>query len=145
MKTNQNHGKKGLAESIATVILKVQDKWAKGMQTITSGLSTRALKLYVINIAVLASCYSAFIIYSAIWQSANLFPKIENIQKPFMPAGRSEYVPRGDTVMRKRIRKFHQHLDSLGRSESGRKVKDSFMRQRPGLMDSLYHLEELLK
>ncbi|MBT2561292.1 hypothetical protein J7E50_10665 [Pedobacter sp. ISL-68] len=137
--------KKGPAECIAFIVLKVQSKWAGGMQRLTSGLSTRALKVWVINIAVLATCYSAFIIYAALWQSDNLFPKIESIQKPLMPVGKNDYKKQDDTLMLLRMKNFHRYLDSMGKSESGRKARDSFLQQRPGLLDSLHHLEELLK
>lgn len=135
----------GLAERIASIILKVQAKWATGIKNITTGLSTRSMKVYVILITMMMTGYTTFIVYSAFSETDNQLPRIGNIHKPLIPTGNQEYQNIKDTLMLLRLKKFHVYMDSLGTSENGRKIRDSLLLKRPGLLDSLNRLEELLR
>ncbi|WP_448635363.1 hypothetical protein [Pedobacter panaciterrae] len=137
--------KKGLAEKIAFVLLKVQRKWATGMQKMTIGLSIRKLKVYVVIITLTMTGYTTFLVYSSLTDSHIRLPRMGSIQKPLMPKFDQEYTNNKDTLMLIRLKKFHKYMDSLDVSESGKKLRDSLLRQRPGLLDSLNQLEELLK
>ena len=135
----------GLAERIASIILKVQEKWATGMRNITAGLSTRSMKVYVIMITLMMTSYAALLVYSAFSETSSQLPRIGNIHQPLMPTEKQEYENIKDTLMLLRLKKFHRYLDSLGMSESGRKTRDSLLKQRPGLLDSLNQLEAILR
>jgi hypothetical protein len=49
-----------------------------------------------------------------------------------------------DSVLQNRIQSFHKYIDSLARSPSGRKTRDSLLVARPGLMDSVRIAESLI-
>ncbi len=44
----------------------------------------------------------------------------------------------------KRIRQFRKYMDSLSQSKSGSVLRDSILKARPGLMDSIRRLENIL-
>lgn len=50
-----------------------------------------------------------------------------------------------DSILQHRIHAFHKYIDSLARSPSGRKSRDSLLAARPGLMDSVRMAESLIK
>ena len=50
-----------------------------------------------------------------------------------------------DSVLQNRIQSFHKYIDSLSRSQAGRKTRDSLLAVRPGLMDSVRMAESLIK
>jgi hypothetical protein len=145
MMEEKESAKKGLAERIAFVILKIQRKWATGMQTMTIGLSIRKLKVYVVLITLTVTGYTTYLVYSSFTDSQTRLPRMGSIQKPLMPKFDQEYTNHKDTLMLIRLKKFRKYMDSLAVSESGKKISDSLLRQRPGLLDSLSQLEELLK
>ena len=49
-----------------------------------------------------------------------------------------------NTADEKRISRFKIYMDSLSREESGRMIHDSILKARPGLMDSISKLENLV-
>ncbi|WP_214226620.1 hypothetical protein [Pedobacter sp. B4-66] len=143
--SERDNVRNGLAERIALIILKVQGKWAIGMRNITSGLSTRSMKVYVILITLTMTGYAGLLVYSALNEADSPLLRIGSIHKPLIQTYKTEDENIKDTLMLLRLRKFHTYLDSLGMSASGRKTRDSLLKQRPGLLDSLNQLEALLK
>jgi hypothetical protein len=137
--------KQGLAERISFVILNIQRKWATGMQNMTIGLSIRKLKVYMVIITLSVTGYTTFLVYSSFTGSQTRLPRMGSIQKPLMPKFDQEYTSHKDTLMLIRLKKFHKYMDSLAVSEPGKKIRDSLLRQRPGLLDSLNQLEELMR
>ena len=49
-----------------------------------------------------------------------------------------------DSILQNRIHAFHKYIDSLARSPSGRRTRDSLLAVRPGLMDSVRMAESLI-
>lgn len=53
---------------------------------------------------------------------------------PTVNIGQEEY---------QRIQNFKKHMDSIGNTPSGRRTFDSLMATRPGLIDSIFHIEHI--
>ncbi|WP_163400665.1 hypothetical protein [Flavobacterium fluviatile] len=127
--------------------LMAQDKWAKKMSALASGLSREKLIFLLIGFVIFTGSISICIVWNGfnegISQKINILPIAmpANVNKEFKTAKTAsvsfqEY---------KRILRFRFYLDSLASSSSGRKMYNSIQIFRPGLLDSLVFIENYYK
>ena len=129
--------------------LVIQDKWARKMSSVTSGLSKRML-ICLLGLFVILFGSGCFYIISeslsnSITNTINIIPiskPINEIRESVSPISVPISVSRAEF---KRIICFRKYLDSLGKSPTGKKVCDSIDRCRPGFMDSLVFIENYYK
>lgn len=121
----------------------LQRKWAKWMDRRYNSLSIRKKKLVLFSFCLLWLLALGFLTTKAIllpaanqkWDSKIKIPKTEMTSPEQMLA-----LPKSTLA---RIRSFKSTLDSLGKTESGKRTRDSLLRLRPGLSDSIAEIERL--
>lgn len=106
-------------------------------------------------IVLLASLYSLYIIASSILQQPKKGYSISTIHVPaYTTKTGEEKLSNNHLIPEKEYNKvirFHQYMDSLNKTAKGKKIADSILQTRPGLMDStrqlkkLYELQQTLK
>lgn len=68
----------------------------------------------------------------------------DRIVKIRAPDNNSSPAALPDTLLLKRIQAFKSYLQNLEASENGRRIRDSLLTARPGLLDSISMAETLL-
>ncbi|XHR94312.1 hypothetical protein ACFJIV_29175 [Mucilaginibacter sp. UC70_90] len=133
-----------VAGRIASGILWLQKHWAEAMSRQSEKLRPGSRKV------ILAVCCLSMLLYSSFLLASGFSGHTRLIAGPT-----SIRIPKGvilpqDTMRRavtpgfmKPITKFHEYLDSLEHTTEGRHTRDSLLRKRPGLLDSIRHLEQL--
>ena len=127
----------------------IQDKWARKMCSVTSGLPKRKL-ICLLGLFVILSGSTCFYIISESFSNSTMNSiKIIPISKPIDGIRESvSVISRPLSISGtefRRIISFRKHLDSLRKSPTGKKTYDSINRCRPGLMDSLVFIEKYYK
>lgn len=127
----------------------VQDKWAKKMSSMTSGLSKKRL-IYLLGLfVILTSGACVCIISRSLFNTTSNSIKILSISKPVESFRKSLIIyPKPQSISGKefkRVGRFRIYLDSLARSPTGKRAYDSIDRCRPGLVDSLVFIENYYK
>ena len=124
----------------------LQKAWAKWMSNKTKSISKRAVTIALVVFISLTSGYCIYLGVHAITgkSKGNAFTLTSikrprhltesgAIASPLPPVSKQDY---------RRIQKFRLYMDSLARSPSGRKLYDSIVAARPGLMDSVRYIEK---
>ena len=119
----------------------MQAKWAAGMDRLFNRLSPGRRK------AAMACLFLLLLTYSTV-QLARSFEGIAAARKPVaisvpvnIKENRALALPDKIPKAVIRIIRYRRYLDSLGATEQGRQLRDSLLRQHPGLMDSLVLVE----
>lgn len=131
--------------------LRLQHKCAHWMERKTAHLSRKSWILILICFTVLTSGYSICLMIG------NFSDTMINVE-PITTVGKTTNGRPGSaekdkinvlisTAEFEKIVRFRKYMERLGHSAAGKKVQDSIMRYRPGLLDSLlivenyYHLQ----
>lgn len=134
-----------LLEIIVHKCIRTQCKLADAMQKGSEHLSVTGKKLALISfciIGVTASIYAfAENFFSKIHPTHFSVSSIATSKKTFEINDRTADIL-SDSEFNK-IENFKKYIDSLSNSISGQKVKDSILKFRPLLMDSISQLEKL--
>lgn len=131
--------------------LRLQYKFADWLDRNTAHWSRRSWTVILIFFTIATSSYSIYVIVDSfsepdvssipitrIVKNRNIIQNHEIMDQLKVVISKEEYI--------KTIR-FRKYMDSLGRSPTGKKIKDSINQNRPGLLDSLdkvdkyYHLQ----
>lgn len=125
--------------------LRLQHKCAHWMEKKTAHLSRESWILILICFIVLTSGYSIHLMIGSFSDIANNVEPITTIVKSTngrqvakkdklnVPISKAEF---------EKIVRFRKFVERLGHSATGKKVQDSIMRYRPGLLDSLTIVEK---
>ena len=129
--------------------LLLEDKWAKKMSSLTSGLSRKKMVFVLIGFVVLSSSSNIYIIYRGFNSGISDSIDSVSISKPTkvnrqlrsnvlksFPISKKEYET---------ITHFRSYLDSLEKSSSGKRSYDSIKLVHPGLVESLAFIENYYK
>ncbi len=132
-----------------------QLKWASFMQQSSERFSIKAKKYITVITVLFASVYSLYIIASSIIHKPKKANRIATIHVPaYTTKTGEENLFSNNLIPEKeyhKIIRFHQYMDSLNQTTKGKKIADSILQKRPGLMDStlqlkkLYELQQTLK
>lgn len=131
--------------------LRLQIKFADWLERKTAHWSRRSWTVILIFFTIATSSYSIYVMVDSfsepdvssipitrIVKTRNIIQNHEIMDQLKVVISKEEYI--------KTIR-FRKYMDSLGRSPTGKKIKDSINQNRPGLLDSLdkvdkyYHLQ----
>jgi hypothetical protein len=144
-----------LVNGIVGKVTAFQFRWASFMQRSSERFSFRTKKYITVMIVLLASLYSLYIIASSILQQPKKGYSISTIHVPaYTTKTGEEKLSNNHLIPEKEYNKvirFHQYMDSLNKTAKGKKIADSILQTRPGLMDStrqlkkLYELQQTLK
>ena len=144
-----------MVNGIVGKVTTFQLRWASFMQRSSERFSVRAKKYVTVIVVLLASLYSLYIIASSIIQKPKKGYRIATIHIPaYTTKTGDEKLFSNNLIPEKeynKIIRFHQYMDSLNQTTKGKKIADSILQTRPGLMDStlqlkkLYELQQTLK
>ena len=123
-------------------VLWLQTKWVQYLDGRVNKLSIRSKKFGLMVFVGLSLLVCTSILVETFTGHRN--PTTLNIGKMRKPViQRDEARPFISSSQFKRVSEFHRHMDSLVSSIPGKKIYDSIMQCRPGLLDSAKQLEEL--
>ena len=146
-KVDENLLKDKVAAKVAKLLLKIQVKFSEFMSACVSKVSPKRLRLLLVVFCLLGGGFSTYLITGSIFQDKIGGFKIENINVPKVYDGgnnlRSEQVV--DEEIYKAIERFDEYMDSLRGSQMGLEIRDSILKLRPGLLDSLELLKQIYK
>ena len=141
--------KEKAAKGIAQFLLKTQSKFADIMNNLTKHIPSKKMKIILIAFCLLGSGFSLYLVGEALLKPEKEQPafKIDPVSVP------KHYDRSGDEQLRsdeyvdketyQQIESFAQYMDSLQRTVTGIKTRDSILQARPGLMDSIRMLKEI--
>ncbi len=136
-----------IANSIVSRSLQFQEKWALFMQRKTEKLSARSRKIIIIFFCITTGGISLYTIGVSLLPSQKRSFKITTIKAPknLTRAGDNKInaVMNASKDEFNRIQTFEACMDSLQNSDAGRKISDSILLNRPGLMDSIIQLKQI--
>ncbi|TRW22016.1 hypothetical protein FMM05_18850 [Flavobacterium zepuense] len=145
-KGNSDEPSKGIiAEKLTAIYNKLQSGWAGWMSQRTSDLSKRDWVISLACFVLLMGGYSTYLVISGFTgTSAVISNNVSNIRKPAytgqMDEPQNTGAPPSDAG-HARIVGFRKYMDSLQADPSGKRIYDSIIKKRPGLMDSLVQVE----
>lgn len=137
-KTAEGNGK--VAGYIAGGLLKVQSGWAGWMQRQSEKLGTKGKKVALVLCCLFTLSYSTIIIVKGLNGDRSIGVSRSSIKPPMMLPEDPEPEPGKAEIHR--LKQFRRYLDSLAADVNGRKVYDSLLHARPGLIDSLEFVEQ---
>lgn len=137
-------GREKVALKIAAGIIWIQKRWATAMSRAMGRLNPGARKVLLVTCAVLMMLYSGYLVA---FSFGGYVPRIDSPARIKIP----RINQRTDTLRHGKVlpgfmipvKRFHRYLDSLGGTSSGKRIRDSMLRHRPGLLDSIRHVEQL--
>lgn len=136
-----------LAQWLTAKGIRFQKRWAGFMQRRMEKLSMRGKKGMVIALCIVSGSYCSRIIYQSFHNRHAKIFSVTAIQAPAHVTETGEATVTKDVIITEaeyqRVRHFHQYVDSLYATNEGKTIADSLLLQRPGLMDSIYRLEQL--
>lgn len=141
--------KEKAAKGIAQFLLKTQSKFADIMNNQAKHIPSKRMKAILIAFCLLGGGYSLYLVGEAILKSDKEQPafKIDPVNVPKHYDRSGDEGSRSDQYVDKetyeQIESFEQYMDSLQRTATGIKARDSIFQTRPGLMDSIRMLKEI--
>lgn len=139
-------GMEKMAVKMSSWIILLQTKWAIMMNMLIGSLPTKLKWPVMICFFACMFSFSGLLIIEGLQgKGLKVSINVDAAQQPKIPFNG---LPRTAVQQEKlpvRIRKIRSTLDSLNRTGDGRKMLDSLIRHRPGLMDSLKKIESIYK
>ncbi|SDE88444.1 hypothetical protein SAMN05216464_110180 [Mucilaginibacter pineti] len=128
---------------IASGILKLQRNWVKGMEKLFSKLSPASTKVVLVIAFLFAAGYCTMMVAYSFGKTATVMLKQVNGVQPVAIGKTVPDLPPGVPAFIKRMERFKHYLDSLSKTGDGRKIRDSLLFRRPGLLDSIQRIERI--
>ena len=129
---------------IARRIIRVREKWVSAMNRLMSKLSPKGQKVFWIVGIMVMVCYCSSLIAFSFSRGNTTTLGLGSIQRPLTQVTAKSTIPA--SVSKKAllpIIRFQNYLDSLAGTPDGKWQRDSLLKSRPGLMDSLEMVERL--
>lgn len=145
MKKDNATAKPVLDNYLGLLYLRAKLRWAAWMHLQSQRLGRRGLMVaFVVITATVGGLCILLILTGGFHLQSAPSVKPDRIVKIRAPDNNSSPAALPDTLLLKQIQAFKSYLQNLEASESGRKTRDSLLRARPGLMDSISMAETLL-
>ncbi len=145
----ENPAQEKIANCIVSVCILFQKKWADLMQHYTERLPRNGKLIMFSLFCIIGGSLSLYLIASSMMHgSASSFTVTQFKATPFAGKSGDENIKADIIVTKieyKKIQHFRLYMDSLARSPSGKKVYDSILINRPGLMDSVLFIENIFQ
>jgi hypothetical protein len=142
--------KERTARKVAATISLVQNGFANIMGRWVNRLTVKGKKIFLLIFCLVFGSYSLYIMLTIFMSSGNelaraVTPDPISIPKHFDKAGdeNTNVMPAVSENDFRKIQEFNRYMDSLKKSPSGKKVYDSIIVMRPGLLDSVKMLENI--
>lgn len=134
-----------LAKEIEKGYLFVQGEWAQWMTKKTAKISlTNLLVIWVFFIAF-SGGYSMYLIVTGLSGTGTTNITVTPIAKLLRLSDTDDGIPEENSFIStnefEKLNHFRIYMDSLARSPAGKKIHDSIVNNRPGLLDSLTVVE----
>lgn len=134
---------------LAATITGFQKRWASFMQQWMERLSLRGKKVTVIAFCIVWSGYCFLILYRSFYNKKKTLFSITSIQQPAHITETGDLRIANDVIISAtdylQITQFRKYIDSLWPFPAGKRLADSILLNRPGLMDSIRQLEAIYK
>jgi hypothetical protein len=127
----------------------VQHRWADRLQEKSERLSSTGKRVFLSLFLLIFGGGSIFIAWQAmVFTRLPVAPAINRITPSSTEGAATLKAPFPDEPFvpareHQAILLFRHYLDSLGQTEKGQLIRDSILKQRPGLVDSLDMLERV--
>jgi len=119
--------------------------WAGWMEEKASGLSKKQLYVALTGFIAVAGAYCIFLVYQGI--SGGSSDSVGTGRIRYVRTEPAAAIPHdsrpGNEFLK--IKAFRNYIDSLDGTVQGRKIRDSIMQARPGLLDSIAAAEAYFK
>jgi len=148
-KSNERPMQDKAAKGIAKFLLSIQMSFTNLMNGITKNMSIKNVKILLILFCLFGGGFSIYLVASAILRPDSRQPELKidrvNVPKYYDKSGNEalqsdQYV---DQETYHQIQEYELFMDSLGKTQSGRRLRDSILLTRPGLTDSIRMLKEI--
>ena len=144
----QNIRQDRIANSIVITCISLQQRWATFMQRHTEQLSTK-WKAIILSVFCLCTGGLSFIFIAKSLTSNNIVSfNVTQFKSPRLSIGGDQLCKPLVIISEEEYRKiehFKNYIDSLAGSPSGKKLYNSILISRPGLIDSIILLENIYK
>lgn len=143
---DQNPG--NAPNSIIASCIRFLTEWAVWMQRTSRRLSLKTKIVMLLLFCLLAGSFSIYLIAdSLLGRQANRTVKITPIKHPgYAKLSGNERTEASIVIDQREYQKIHRfrlYIDSLANTASGKRIRDSIFKQRPGLMDSIEFIENI--
>ncbi len=138
-----------IANSMVHKCIRAQERCATYMQHQTEKLSSRIKKLLLVMFFLSSGGYSLYLIAESLKSHKGKFFSVTPIKVPEYMDKAGDENTKAPVIVSKdeyeRIHRFKLFMDSLAKNSSGKRLYDSILFSRPGLMDSLMMIQEMYK
>ena len=145
----ENAAQNKIANRIVFTCIRFQEKWADLMNHYTERLPRKGKLIMFFLFCILGGCLSLYLIADSMMRRPGFSFTISHFKAtPFAGKSGDENI-RADIIVTKieyqRIQHFKLYMDSLDLSPSGKKIYDSILTNRTGLMDSVLFIEKIFQ
>lgn len=123
----------------------LQKGWANWMSKRTSNFKRRHWLIVLLLFILAGGGYNCYLIADSLFSKGRIMFSIYPIHSPLFFRETGEATSDPDVQLSageyERIHRFRLYMDSLATSPSGKKVRDSILLHRPGLLDSVLFIE----
>lgn len=140
---------KPIVEKGVRLLTGMQRKYADKLQGMSEKMSPNGKKLMLALFVLVFGGISVSIIWHSVSAHGNRSAVTIQPIVPSPPSGhldreKSQWPERGvSTREYNMIRAFHRYLDSLAGTADGQQLRDSLLKEKPGLVDSLFAIEKM--
>ena len=120
---------------VADQVERAQRRMAAFLQQRTAKFSKRTL--YVL-LVLFCLGYSSLCLFVLLQKERGMFQSIYTSPPEHIGRASAARMSLRDSVHYERLKAFARYLDSLQRTSSGKRIYDSLVSRRPGLVDSLH-------
>lgn len=144
-----NDAQDRIANDIVQKCIQAQEQWAAFMQRKSERFSTKAKKFLFIMFLLLSAGCSLYLIVEGLISHKHTSFSIALIKVPqYLDKAGDENTKASGIVSQaeyERIHRFQLYMDSLAKSPSGKRLFDSILNKRPGLMNSIMMIQRIYK
>ncbi|WP_159798950.1 hypothetical protein [Flavobacterium sp. MK4S-17] len=133
-----------LPQHLNALYLRLKLAWAEWMDHRSRRLARRGQYIALVLFVTVSSCCCLLLLLGATRNLGTMDLAPVPISK-VKAAVESPAAVVNDSLLETRVRRFRKYMDSLARSPSGRRIRDSIVSARPGLIDSIRMAESLIK
>ncbi|MCO6148984.1 hypothetical protein [Flavobacterium sp. NRK1] len=142
---NQNKVyKPSLPQHIHALRLRTQLAWVEWMEAKAARLSRKGQYLALSFFVAVSAGFCILMLFGGLGNLMGITAKPDAVRSVAAPRISSPKVASDDSVLEERLAAFQHYWDSLSRTASGRKTRDSLLQARPGLLDSIRRAEQLI-
>jgi hypothetical protein len=136
-----------LANNIVSAGIRFQQRWADLMQHNTERLSRNGKLITLSLFCLITGSLSIYFIWSSVTSHKASSITVIHLKKPPYALKSGDENTKALVIVSKaeyeKIQCFRFYIDSLARSPSGKQLYDSILSSRPGLMDSIFLIENI--